>query len=77
MYEEDIMKLNGWFDDAVNYSFYTSRNSDDEYTVEKSDVEKFCDFLRENVSDLVGFTCMIGEDGIWFTRDSLDKAEFY
>ena len=78
MYEENIIELNKWFDDEdSNHSFYTGYNSDGEYTVEKSDVEEFCDYLREHEPDLIGIPCMVGTSGIWFTREQLEKTRYY
>lgn len=77
MYEESIEELNKWFDsEDNNHSFYTSRNSDGEYTVEQSDIDEFCDYLRENETDLIYIPCKVGTDGIWFNREDLENAKY-
>lgn len=74
MYEEEIEALNVWVEDA-DRSFDTSFNGE-EYVIGKSDVEDFCDFLREQDSDLIGFPVMVGIAGIWFKREDLEKARY-
>ena len=74
MYEEEIEVLNAWIEDA-DRSLDTSFNGD-EYVIGKSDVEDFCDFLRELDSDLIGFPVMVGTDGIWFKQEDLEKARY-
>lgn len=74
MYEEYIEELNKWFDDEKrNYNTY---HVDDEYCMDQADVDDFCDFLRKLGPDLIGFSCMIGTDGIWFNSEDLKNASF-
>lgn len=75
MYEESIEALNKWFDDEER-SFGTGYNEDGEYSVEQSDVDDFCDFLRETDPDLICIPCMVGTDGIWFRKEDLDRARY-
>ena len=74
MYDKEIEELQAWFEDDER-AFYTGFNGE-EYVVSELDVEDFCDFLREQNPDLIGFPCMVGTDGIWFTKDDLDKASY-
>ncbi len=75
MYEESIEELNKWFDDEER-SFDTGRNGDGEYSVSPSDMDDFCDYLMENEPDLIGIPCMVGNDGIWFKREDLERARY-
>lgn len=77
MYEEDIQKVNEWFDNHQEY-LGTSRHGR-EYSVDQYDLECFTDFLREEFPDLVGIRCYIGtgDVNIWFFKDDLEKAQFY
>lgn len=77
MYDEQIKALNDWIDDEEHRSFGTGRDDEGVYVVCARDVEDFCDFLRENVMDLIGIKCMVGNDGIWFHEDDLEDAKFY
>ena len=80
MYDEDRKALHKWFKERKSYGTYHNYSPNkeyDEYVIEQSDVEDFCDFLRENIMDLVGIPCMVGNGGIWFRRTDLDKAKFY
>lgn len=82
MYEDDIKKLNKWFrkkekDSLGTYHHTKRKDGEDVYAVDTSDVEEFCDFLRENILDMIGFNCMVGNDGIWFSSDDLKRARFY
>ena len=74
MFEDDIEKLNKWFEDEER-AFETGFNGE-EYTVSEMDVEDFCDFLRELSPDLIGISCMVGTGGIWFTKDELQEARY-
>lgn len=76
MYEENIEELNKWFDDEER-SFATGRNENGEYSVSSLDMDDFCDYLRENETDLIGISCMVGNDGIWFNREDLESARYY
>lgn len=81
MYDEDRQALHKWFKEHKGYGTYHNyapmHPENDEYVIDQSDIDEFCDFLRENVADLVGIPCMVGNGGIWFTRKDLEKARFY
>ena len=70
----DIEKLNKWFEDKERS--YDTGYCEGEYCVGQLDVDDFCDYLRENEPDLIGFTCVIGAGGIWFKREDLEKASY-
>ena len=74
MYEKEIEALEVWIEDN-NRSFNTSYNGE-EYVIDELDLEDFCDFLRDQDPDLIGFPVMIGTGGIWFKRDDLEKARY-
>ena len=74
MYDDEIKKLNEWFNDE-DRSYDTSFNGE-EYVVGEFDVEDFCDFLREQNPDLIGIPCMVGTGGIWFRPSDLDEASY-
>ena len=77
MYEEDIQKVNEWFDAHTEY--YGTSRSEREYSIAQDDLESFADFLRENYPDLCCIRCYFGKEDstIWFFREDLEKAEFY
>ena len=82
MREEDIKKVDEWFDSHTEHfgtchSFSTYRN-DDEYSVGHSDLEAFSDFLRDEFPDLVSIVCFFGkgDSAIWFFREDLRNAQF-
>ena len=80
MYEEDIEVLDAWFASHTNYGTYhhtQEEDGEDAYVVSASDMELFCYYLSENTIDLIGIPCMVGNDGIWFTSEDLEKARFY
>ena len=80
MYEDDVKALGEWFrchEDYGTYHHTKEKDGEDIYGVNISDMELFCDYLRENVTDLIGIPCMVGNDGIWFTSEDLEKARFY
>ena len=66
MYEEEIEALKAWIKDD-DRSYGTSYN-EEEYVIGERDIEDFCDFLRDQDPDLIGFPVMVGTDGIWSTR---------
>ena len=74
MYEDDVKELNKWFADKERA--YDTGFNGQEYDVSEVDVEDFCDFLRELNPDLIGIPCMVGTNGIWFTKDELQKARY-
>ena len=77
MYEDDIKKIDEWFDSHTeNYGTHRSEN---EYSVCEYDLEDFTDFLRKEFPDLIGIRCYIGtgDASVWFFRDDLEKARFY
>jgi len=77
MYEDDIKKVDEWFDRHTDY--YGTTRSDREYTVAEGDLESFADFLRYEFPDLCYIRCCFGKEdsAIWFFRDDLEKAVFY
>ena len=80
MYEDDIKALDEWFANHTHYGTYhhtEEEDGEDIYAVSVSDMELFCDYLRENVTDFVGIPCMTEEYGIWFTSKDLEKVEVY
>ena len=77
MYEDDIKKINEWFDKEDEDRSYHTYRSDTEYSVDASDMKEFTDFFRENFSDYVGIECMVGSSGIWFWENSLERAVSY
>lgn len=81
MYEDDIKKVDEWFDrHTESYGTYHSHSeNDDEYSVDAADLGDFSDFLRENFPDLIGIRCFFGkgESAIWFFRSDLKEARFY
>ena len=74
MYEEDIEELDKWFD--KDYLSCETSHYDDEYIVDQTDVDDFCDYLREEYPDLIGIKCMVGTGGIWFKREDLIAAKY-
>ena len=74
MFEDSIKELNKWFEDEER-CFDTS-HVDDEYNVDSYDIEDFCDYLRENETDLVGIQCVVGASGIWFKEEDLRNASY-
>ena len=75
MYEDAIEELNKWFADEER-SYDTGFNGE-EYFVSQYDVEDLCNFLTEQNPDLIGIPCMVGINGIWFTKDELKEARYY
>lgn len=74
MYEEYIEELQKWINDD-DRCVDTSYNGE-VYCICEYDIEDFCDFLREQDPDLIGFPCMIDTTGIWFKREDLDNARY-
>ncbi len=74
MYDDEIKELNKWFADEERC--YDTGFNGEEYTVSESEVEDFCDFLRDQNPDLIGIQCMVGTSGIWFTSDDLKNARY-
>lgn len=74
MYEEELEELNKWFKDDKRTS--DTYFNGEIYAVNERDVEDFCDFLREQNPDMVGFPCIVGKDGIWFKKEDLDQTEY-
>ena len=80
MGDEDRKALHEWFKEHKGngaYHNYSPNKECDEYVINRSDVDDFCDFLRKNVADLIGIPCMVGSSGIWFSRTDLDRARYY
>jgi len=65
MYEEDIQKVNEWFDK--------------QYSIFSDDLEDFTDFLRNEFPDLCCIRCHLGtgDSTVWFFKEDLENAEFY
>lgn len=74
MIEEEIKKMNEWFEDDDRA--YSTERIDDIYNVSELDMDDFFDFIKDNYPDLVGFSCMVCSDGIWFKKENLEKAEY-
>ena len=74
MYEESIEELKKWLNDKER-SFETGQVNED-YYVDSSDIEDFCDYLRENETDLVGIQVMIDASGLWFKEEDLKNASY-
>ena len=77
MYEEDIAKIDSWFDrHTENYGTY---RTDGEYSLSDWDMQEFADFLHNEFPDLVGIRCYFGtgDSKVWFFREDLEKARFY
>ena len=82
MYDEDISVINEWFenrDDRIYETYHHTKEDDGEdvYCIAESDMKDFTDMLANNMPDLIGFQCMVGNNGIWFSSEDLKKAEFY
>ena len=77
MYEEDIQKVNEWFDKHTEY--YGTSRSEREYSVFSEDLEDFTDFLRNEFPDLCYIRCHLGtgDSTVWFFKEDLENAEFY
>ena len=76
MTKEDIQKINDWFDKENEDRSFDTYRSDTEYSVHHWDIGEFTDFLTEEFPDLIGIECMVGNNGIWFWKSSLEKAKF-
>ena len=74
MYDDEIKEMDKWFEDEERR--YETGFDGEYYVVSESDVEDFCDFLREQNPDLIGIPCMVGTSGIWFSKDDLEKARY-
>lgn len=76
MYEEDIKKVNEWFDEHTE--FYGTYHDGDDYSINHYDIDDFTNFLGREFPDLVGIRCYIGKDdsAVWFSKDDLEKARF-
>lgn len=77
VYEEDIAKINEWFDHHTEY--YGTYHSDECYSVDEYDMESFKDLLRQEFPDLIGIRCYVGtgDSAIWFFEKDLKDARFY
>lgn len=77
MYEDDIKKVNDWFDAHTEY--YGTSRTEREYSISQYDLDSFADFLHKEFPDLVGIRCYFGtgDSKIWFYREDLEKARFY
>lgn len=80
MYEDDIKAIRDWLNDKERplcYCHTEEEDGEDVMFVSVNDFEDFADFLRENVLDLIDIPGKIGNDGVWFSTDDLEKAKFY
>lgn len=77
MYEDDIQKVNEWFDRHTGY--YGTSRSEREYSIFEYDLEDFTDFLRNEFPDLCYIRCHLGsgDSTVWFFKEDLENAEFY
>jgi len=75
MYDDEIKALNKWFDDEER-DYFTSFNGE-EYIVDESEIDDFCNLLRELDQDLIGIPCMVDKSGIWFSKNDLRNASHY
>lgn len=74
MCEEQITRLDIWFEKCGGY--FTNA-TDGEYSVHSSDMDEFVTFLRLNYPDMIGIPCLVGNEGIWFKREDLERTRFY
>lgn len=80
MYDDDIKAVREWFDSedrVFSYCHTEAEDGEDVMFVAASDFEDFADFLRENILDLICIPGKIGNDGVWFSSEDLEKAKFY
>ena len=77
MYEDDIQKVNEWFDRHTE--FYGTSRSEREYNIFQEDLEDFTDFLRDEFPDLCYIRCYLGagDSTVWFFKEDLENAQFY
>lgn len=77
MYEDDIKKVNEWFDKHTES--YGTYRTEREYSVDSYDFKPFADFLGEEFPDLCYIRCHLGtgDSAIWFFEDDLKEACFY
>lgn len=78
MFDDDIKKVNDWFD-AHEGEYQGTYRVENQYTVCEDDLEDFRAFLREEFSDMVGVRCYFGTEStsIWFFEDDLKNVVFY
>ena len=72
MYDDEIEKVNKWFEDEERA--YDTGFDGEYYSVSELEIDDFCDFLRELNPDIIGILCMVGKNGIWFTKKDLNNA---
>jgi len=73
--EDTIKKLNEWIDDADRSP--DTMCIDGQYSISSTDIDDFCDFLTENEPDLIGISCNVCGEGIYFIREDLNNAIHY
>lgn len=73
--EENIKNLNEWIEDKERS--YDTSLAYGQYSISQLDLYDFCDFLTENEPDLIGISCNVCGDGIWFTKNDLINARHY
>ena len=79
MYEDDVEKIDGWFQEDRTFSYHHTEEEDGEdiYFVSAMDFEEFAEFLAQNLTDFMYIPGKIGNDGVWFSTSDLEKARFY
>lgn len=73
--EDTIKKLDEWLKNGDRSS--DTMCIDGQYGISSTDIDDFCDFLIENEPDLIGISCNICGEGIWFTINDLRNARHY
>lgn len=81
MSEDKIKLVDQWFKDNAEeyYDLYhhtEEEDGEDVYFVPSGAMEAFCDFLAENMTDLICIRGKIGNDGVWFSSADLEKAKY-
>ena len=80
MGDDEIKALREWCNDdyhTYSYSHTEEDDGEDVIYVSNYDFEDFCDWLRNNVTDLICIYGKIGNDGVWFSTEELKQAKFY
>lgn len=74
--ENTIKKLNEWMENE-DRSPDTMCIDGKQYSISSIDIDDFCVFLTENEPDLIGISCNVCCEGIWFFIDDLRNARHY
>lgn len=80
MYEDDIKAVMEWCnaeEHTFSYAHTDEDDGEDVIFVATNDYVEFADWLRENILDLICIRGKIGNDGVWFSKDDLEKAKFF